>query len=567
MGGDLQLLLSRVHEANDELRGIRRESDPSAALFEPLEALRDHVTTVAEVLGGENGFDCRCETPHRAFVRVKECFALKDDQRFAQLRDQVCSLAVQNANVGTDSRSRWTWADLRAEAVDDGDGGARPPDTSERSPAPSGGSSLLRLKSSMRPTKDESGPERGRSATLSKTLRFPFARFKKDSPPAVGVDVEPADGPRPPLVSSPATGLCAFIEAGLGAEHEAAAPGGEPPAASPHMTLSRRDSTLRLRLTCGQEDATASWAGPLSVQEQFAHVEGSALSTEQRLQLAYRVGSCLFYLHSTPWMPEVWTSNDVYLPRRGDGQMVMEPLFANMTTGRPASHSRGSGQAPRPRSPPPDATPTTLRSPAVSCLGRFLVELCYGASWDQIQKVFIPDVEVSFAAEADSAVVSSLLSWAEDPTVAVWDKPCHQEGYSYFDAIKNCFFGELPLGQDPDAAAMSHHELRKRVYMDVLRPLQFALEDFQAHQTRIFGPTVDLWAEEGLAPGGRSRGGNELRLFDDEDVKGDSGRKYAPGLFSPPPLTVTLTGCRRPEQRMPMHGSSSMPKCAPSRTE
>lgn len=309
-----------------------------------------------------------------------------------------------------------------------------------------------------------------------------------------------------PLVSAPSSGLYNFIGDSLKrAQEHLTLP------LDPHITLSRLDLKLQLKLN-RNNTVNMAWTSPLSIRSQFTNTNHSALSTGEKLQLAYKVGSSLLYLHSTPWLEDSWHSENIYLPGRSNGEVVIEPLLAkrrNDGCALEASHAPHETGA--------------ISTHIIASFGRFLIELCLGAPWDQIKNAFLGGDEPSHASDVDALIFTYILGWVENLKVVARDKPCYLEGNSYFDAIRRCFRGNS--SQELSNWTMHNAEFRLVVYKDILRPLQFALEDFQARQIETFGPLVTA-AGEGFSPNDREEQKSPFMLFDDEEIKGDKVQKY-----------------------------------------
>jgi hypothetical protein len=240
------------------------------------------------------------------------------------------------------------------------------------------------------------------------------------------------------------------------------------------------------------------------IQKKPSTLRYVTLPTKQKLQIASKVASGLFYFYSTPWLRDSWNNNDIYLYPRRHG-FAPEPMLANSTN--------------HPSLTPPD-TFGSLTPPFIAQFGCFLLHLSFGSPWDEIKAAFhrgLEHDEPSRPSEADHLVFSDIYAWANDPNVAPGDRPCHEEGNSYLEAILNCFSGDFGL-RPGTAASMDDDDFSLAVYRKILCPLQFALEDFQARQIRIFGPPIILPVPETRDP---SEGLREGRLlFDDEEIKG-----------------------------------------------
>ncbi|KAH6987025.1 hypothetical protein EDB80DRAFT_881462 [Ilyonectria destructans] len=249
-----------------------------------------------------------------------------------------------------------------------------------------------------------------------------------------------------------------------------------------------------------------AWTIPLSIRSQFTNTNHSALSTEEKLQLAYLVGSSLLYLHFTPWLENSWHSGNIYLPGRSNGEVVIEPLLAkrrNDGCALEASHGPHETGA--------------ISTPIITSFGRFLIELCLGAPCGQINNVFLGGDEPFHASDVDALIFTHILGWVENLKVVARDKPCHLEGNSYFDAIRGWFRGN----SSPELSnwTVYNTEFRLGAYKDILRPLQFALEDFQARQIEPFRPLITA-VGEGFSPNDSEEQMSPFMLFGYGGVKG-----------------------------------------------
>jgi hypothetical protein len=317
---------------------------------------------------------------------------------------------------------------------------------------------------------------------------------------------ESVDAKPVPLVAVPSKGLCAFIIDGRPNSKNGLDIGTAQLSGS-HITFSRHKSKLRLKLDHEATNATIPWITPISIRHQFMSSDRFVLSTEQKLQLAYQVGSSLFYLHFASWLRDDWDGEDVYLPWQSDGVVFLEPLLVKQLNQKRTSIDSCNPTENAPRIPP-----------IITSLSRFLIELCCGAPWKLIREVFLAGY-LTPPKSTDLAIFNEISSWIESPKVAIKDKPCHLEGWSYFEAIRNCSLGDF--GQKLKARSMGDEEFQIGVYQHILRPLQFALEDFKAQQIRIFGPPIIEKLGENIPPV-ISEGNKSSMLFDDDEVMGDA---------------------------------------------
>ncbi|KAJ0120502.1 Subtilisin-like protein [Diaporthe amygdali] len=398
-GGALQLHISNIKDANERLMAVKREArkEPSQKAFQCLDDLRDDAKTAAEVLGDENGFFCQCNPPHRVFIRLTDCFDLDNSEPPSQPRDRVCNLVVHNPSP-LDAAS-WKWARIDAE-VRGRSGNAAPT-------LPVGSSNhshAEKTKSALN--------KQGHESQFTVLLTDIFHKKSTKSKETKG-----KEGSSSMILSTvPKMGLCAFIHHHRNLEKRS----NSQPRIS-DIVLSRHKSELGLQIQDDETQTARLWANPTSIRSQFKSIDHSGLSTEDKLQLAFSVGLSLFYLHSTPWLQKSWNSDDVYLPKQDNGVTCIEPWLAKRTRTRRSSTDSYAT----------DSHGAAI-SPIITRFGRFLIELCYGAPWDQIRNVFLPDVEPSLTWEADLSIFLNIFSREEDPRVATADKPCYHED-KWFD--------------------------------------------------------------------------------------------------------------------------------------
>jgi hypothetical protein len=320
------------------------------------------------------------------------------------------------------------------------------------------------------------------------------------------------------IVTSPGNGLCSFIGVRRDARKKSSTTNG---GGNHHITVSRLEAKIQLILDQQATDAASTWSNPLSIESRLVSMDQRSLSTVQKLEVAYKVATSLFYLHSTPWLEDSWNSNDVFLPCRSDGSIIPDPLLSRRLMQEDNASAKSSKVE--------EESGMPSKPPIVTRLGRFLLELCFGATWADMQRVFLAGIDKpAETMDADLVVFNSVLSLVENPRLVMHDKPCRAEGWSYYEAVKNCFYGvfgsgKMAIGSDIDetdllSLPMDDVDLWIDVYQKIVRPLQFALEDFHARQFQLYGPQTRIKREMD-APAESMPLKEALILFDDKELE------------------------------------------------
>lgn len=484
LGGELDVHLTRISTANDSLTSLRKRlhEAPSSAPFERLAALRQHAERVARILGPHDGFTCAHKT-HRAFVWIKQYFWDRGAGSDDPIRDEVCSLVFHDAMAAS-----WRWVEMTAETC------SLHQSLPQRDVGECQSPEALCAKESC---------SRGPKTALTKK-----PRSGGNCDTDVGqVPVQPKHSGAPPSID-PEIGLCSFL-----ASHTCMSPEG--PLPSPNsITLSRKNDEYQLRLSLdpSAEVQKTCERSPISLPARYASCDLSALSTEEKLKLAVKVASSLFYLHSTPWLAESWNTDELFLIYTPGGAELEGPLLSQRLQRQgPSPAGQHAGQ---------QTDVSSHTNLTITRLGRFLVELWYGASWDRVRDSFIRSPESCPTTECDTEILvfSHVNSLAVDASLADEARPFYLEGNSYADAVRNCFlcdFGQKEASLGDEAFCMG-------VFFRILRPLQYALEDFYALQSRIYGPMKGLGARVSSYEAQRLEEPEDLMLFDDESLGADS---------------------------------------------
>ncbi|KAH7094546.1 hypothetical protein FB567DRAFT_585915 [Paraphoma chrysanthemicola] len=483
LGGQVDVHLTAIWEANDRLNGIRnRVQDASNRLpSRQLEAFRQHAERAATILGHQNGFSCSHES-HGAFIQIKKCFRDHEPGSEDQSWDEICSLVFHNSVP--DVTIPWTWMEMTSETMH-----CPPPDQMNVEDTQS--LKTPSLKSSLR--------------KAVKALRFESTSTSDKVNKNRRVD-RPKNSSSVTLSSDPNIGLCSFLSSLTNSE-EFGYPNG--------IMLSRQDTEYQLRLHADRMASPLKTQGqsPVSIRTRYSSSDFPALSIEAKLDLAIKLTSGILYLHSTPWLAQSWDTEDIYLISESGTYELGGLLLGKRPQVQTCRGPSDNRQTDRP-------TNTDL---TISRLGRFLVELWCGASWNRIQDTFLPPStdRPKMESDAEILVITHILTWAANPTVAEKDRPFYLEGNSYADAVRSCFLCDF--GQQ--TTSMEDEDFRSGVFLRILRPLQYALDDFYTSQSRIYGAKKNQ-DDMSFSHGSQEpQSMQDLRLFDDANLDPDSQSK------------------------------------------
>jgi hypothetical protein len=500
-GGALELQFSRINENLKEIKQLSQTTpQPSRSLLKRLDTIQEGVKMAAEVLGNENGFACQCQSSHTAFLRIKDCFDTFQGDYACQGLGSTCSLVFNNTSHL--ESSQWNWVEFGLDnpaELDSVQPSALP--VVLNTPRTTGGfssiKSALKLVQRVTPRKRVGWGERPSSSHSSLTIKK-TGRVKK--PFSNSNDTTLGS-----FSTEPRIGLCNFIS--LWCDPSKVSISGEDTESHQSgFTIARDDMNLKMTVDRKASESAVFWTEVLSIRNQYTNVESSGLSTEHKLELAHRVGFSLLYLRSTTWLRESWDGDDFFFPQPNDGNAFPESVLLKKKI-----HNDFFLGASRDED---DSAPSLI-----TCFGRFLLELCCGSSWKSIRKTILNSSSPDGFSDQDDYIFTTFLSWVEDPTVATSDKPCFQEGRSYFEAIRNCF--STSLVYDVKEASITDKDFRTWIWEYVLLPLRFALEDYRKKQSQLFWPPLNgspKTVEPATALGDR----NPPRLFDDETIQGDS---------------------------------------------
>ncbi|KHO11789.1 FMN-dependent alpha-hydroxy acid dehydrogenase, active site protein [Metarhizium robertsii ARSEF 23] len=465
-GAALQISFARIQENLDELVEIRRlsQKDPSAQFFTALGTLRKCAASAADILGKQNGITCRCSRSHQVYFRIEDCPSLNQSEDDSNPWCLACSLLVHTPSslIKQKERVGMTFTNIAVSLVTD-------PHALKQG----------KTENSILPTVMEKVEEGGRSSCINS---------QEDESNNSSADM--------PATASDS--LCATLNEALRPQEQHAA----------DIVIYRQDLGLHL---LGQPEI--GWANPLPIRRWAENFPRRELLTEQKLHIAYKVAFSLLYLSSTPWIRESWTWQDIYLTWHENFDDVIYPVFSgDMSTSKPLAADN-----------PQTHGPATHRIPSVTILGRFLVELWCGTSWKQLEKAFLAGVESSDTADPDTFIFSQLINWVRNSRIADRDKPFYQEGTSYFMAVENCFQCDFNPGPLNGLPLLESNGFACWIYKHVLRPLEYALEDFRRRQDRLLGARLNLNPEINSPDDGEPD--RRLRLFVNERIPADRSMK------------------------------------------
>lgn len=245
-----------------------------------------------------------------------------------------------------------------------------------------------------------------------------------------------------------------------------------------------------------------SWSSVISFQQllkdpRFAHTR---LTTEHRLALALKAASSLLHLYRTSWLKQSWTGDDIYLIQSSIG-LGMTEVFVTQKTPDDIESPNSLEQF------------CSILEPSVFALGKFLTELSFNQPWAQVRRSLVKGIgktENQMATMlADLAAVDAIKEFAYDDRVPPQDRCFYEEGPFYLEAVLTCLCCDLD-----GKASLEDRSFRQAVYAKIVRPLQFALDDYQ-----YFNSGWNEFLDSSLS-GSHSKD-NEMAfaLFDDKDAR------------------------------------------------
>ncbi|KAF4628160.1 hypothetical protein G7Y89_g9988 [Cudoniella acicularis] len=505
-GGAIDVHLSRITETNQAILAVQKMSSaqPTHAHFRKLRSLRAELLGTADILGETSGFDCTCVEPHSVYLHVKQDFEEipTSENSNEHLREHFCSLVFHNPNQPSDSTiPTWSWVVMQSEIIEAESLSRKVTFDTPRKRVPKEGQAGSKLHGALASSSPQSKKEK--PGFLRVAGDFIKGKAKKSAP-----EIETPKR----LTTNPPIGLCPFIATYKDSGSHSQIPSGQSSEPCIQLHWSDIDSRLQLSPDMLASDYAKTWAQILPVRRHFTGRGFPALSMEQKLRLAVKVASSLFYLHHTPWLEESWNSEDIFLiHQEGNNPLINPLLLLQHPQARPASASNsGSAQEP--------SELTSVLEPTIFGLGKLLVELWYGASWDTIREAFLPNPDMEeredLGPSGDLVIVNKILSWAANPSIALNDQPFHLEGQSYLNAVQSCF--QCDFGQR--RTSLEDDEFKLQAYMRILCPLRHALEDYYIQEEKTFGPreTDEINFTSSSDPASTT----EMRLFDDEKVEG-----------------------------------------------
>ncbi|EXJ77653.1 hypothetical protein A1O3_09882 [Capronia epimyces CBS 606.96] len=435
-----------------------------------LDKVRKCASIISRALDTRSGFSCNCKASHRIMLRldnlVDEATTIAKSENIwdaIKLR-LVLNNALSTSN-GLFSARAWSWAELDASV-------SRPAeidgDSDEDSSEPAGFSSPNAYDDKIQPKK--------------KAVRFATLLWKR---PAEATVVEPGD-------------LCLRLSRlQLATAHTVDELIG--------VLGNRKTGIIDIRLH--QEISRyASWVSPVSLRQLLYRPRSQRrkLSVVNKLRLASKTAGCLLYLYQTSWLKRRWTSNDIHLIA-GDNTEYPDEIFV-LRDAQQTTQTRSWFDG--------------FCEPTIFALGIFLIELSFEESWDeicrskseQISRLDLNDDTEFTVFATETAVINTILGNAVDNKVDPEDRPFYREGPYYLEAVRACLTRTLGDGK----TSLESETFRQAVHREIIRPLQFALEDVQHSIPNSESLLHDV-------PSSSEITANEFSLFDDKDA-----RKEAP---------------------------------------
>lgn len=455
-----------IRDANQKLlsikfgkvTGLRREGNR-------FDKMRTKLSAAASVLGPNFGFDCLCHQKHAAFLKIHEW-----PQSQSQVVDERFSLLFHNhADNGA-----WKCIEMSLDVRHVENIQERGQDSTHE-----GGTCRQ-----VRFAEDELELEED-TDFMTINVKSESVRYLPAETSTGGI----SSSHHGELASSP--NLCEYIASSQEEDNKL-----------DRVNVIMNAPGLSLRMSPIATPESSRSLLPLELH--FGGRGGRSLTTLERLKLSTQVASGVLCLYATTWLTDFWSSKDIYFWQDSDGVKFNPWAVKSCTAGalnRTASDSS-----------------TYHTDPTILSLCRFLVELWFGASWSHVRKVYGSQSQLSEGDDAaDRDVIETILSWSSDETISPHDRPFHEEGRLYVDAVRNCLkcdFGQV-------RTSMTDQTFREGVYNKILCPLRWALEDFLASQIQLFGATRESAAGREIVDR-RLTGG--ILLYDDDSSS--DGNKY-----------------------------------------
>lgn len=175
------------------------------------------------------------------------------------------------------------------------------------------------------------------------------------------------------------------------------------------------------------------------------------MTRQERFTIAVILASSLLQLHSTPWLHDRWTKNDIiFHPDEAQQRIIPHPLLCG------EFHSKSAASRPSPSS-----TGKFNPKTALSSLGIMLLELCFGKAIEDHplrEQYFGPNNQPNVFTD-----ISTAKEWHEDVLGELGD--------DVSDAIRRCL--DCSFAPKPN---LDDREFQDAVFDGVVLPLQDLLK-------------------------------------------------------------------------------------------
>jgi hypothetical protein len=245
-----------------------------------------------------------------------------------------------------------------------------------------------------------------------------------------------------------------------------------------------------------------SWSSPVSFKQLVSRPrpEHVVIPTASKLRLVLKAATSLLHLYQTPWLRKRWTTRDIHLIQ-GEHTNNFDEIFVlrNVQEIREV-YSQFDG----------------VFEPSVFGLGIFMIELSFDESWEQIcrhkwKKISGRDLGYDQTFAADLAVIDGILQRAIDERINPEDRPFYNEGPYYLEAVHACLASNLGDGEN----SLKSEVFRRAVHKEIIRPLQFALQDAQKSPEK-----ANSWLANVSIPSVKTA--IDFSLFDDKVARKES---------------------------------------------
>ena len=198
----------------------------------------------------------------------------------------------------------------------------------------------------------------------------------------------------------------------------------------------------------------------ISLQDML--VSGTPLLKIERLILGVKLASTLLQLHSTRWLPEVWSARSICFRKCGDGFQTFRSSKPLITKGF---------LAPGCAEPLPDLlnpmTTWQVRNQSLFALGRLLIELWFGKPIDLMRTPTELGPQGQLNGLDDFAISRRL-----------YEEIKHDAGSDYRDAVRRCIYCDFDLTSE----SLDSEALKEAVHAGVLSPLERHLRIFSGEK-------------------------------------------------------------------------------------